>query len=185
MTKFTLSPCGRGRDPRSGRVRGLSPRARSGDKPLTFPLLRNGSPPLPQGERRYYLRRSSDCPAYRRGGGFLACNLAISGSMLAAMKALTYIDGIWHEGNPPLLGAMSHATWLSSIVFDGARAFDGCTPDLDKHCQRVTRSARSLGLAPMLTCGEIEELARDGVRQFARGAELYIRPMFFAEEGFI
>src|SRR5258708_4928405 len=96
-----------------------------------------------------------------------------------AMKALTYIDGIWHEGNPPLLGAMSHATWQSSIVFEGA------TPDLDNHCKRVVRSARNLGLAPMLTCGEIEELARDGVRQFARGSELYIRPMFFAEEGFI
>ena len=117
--------------------------------------------------------------------GFLACMPANYGSMLIAMKALTYIDGIWHENNPPLLGAMSHATWQSSIVFDGARAFEGCTPDLNKHCQRVVRSAHNLGLAPMLTCGEIEELARDGVRQFAHGTELYIRPMFFAEEGFI
>jgi branched-chain amino acid aminotransferase len=102
-----------------------------------------------------------------------------------AMTALTYIDGLWHEGNPPLLGSMTHATWLSSIVFDGARAFEGCTPDLDKHCERLLVSARNLGLGPMLTAGEIEELARDGVRQFPRGAELYIRPMFFAEEGFI
>jgi branched-chain amino acid aminotransferase len=101
------------------------------------------------------------------------------------MKALTYIDGIWHEGNPPLLGSMTHATWLSSIVFDGARAFEGCTPDLDKHCERVLQSARNMGLGPMLTAGEIEELARDGVRQFPRDAELYIRPMFFAESGFI
>jgi branched-chain amino acid aminotransferase len=101
------------------------------------------------------------------------------------MKALTYIDGLWHEGNPPLLGSMTHATWQSSIVFDGARAFEGVTPDLDKHCERVICSARNLGLAPMLSAGEIEELARDGVRQFPRDAELYIRPMFFAEEGFI
>jgi branched-chain amino acid aminotransferase len=100
-------------------------------------------------------------------------------------KALTYIDGIWHEGNPPLLGAMSHATWLSSIVFDGARAFEGVAPDLDRHCQRTLASARNLGLAPMLTAGEIEELMRDGIGRFAAGTELYIRPMFFAEEGFI
>jgi branched-chain amino acid aminotransferase len=126
---------------------------------------------------------SLNATAARRG--FLACMPADYGSMLIAMKALTYIDGIWHQDNPPLLGAMSHATWQSSIVFDGARAFEGCTPDLDRHCQRVVRSAHNLGLAPMLTCGEIEELARDGVRQFARGSELYIRPMFFAEEGFI
>jgi len=103
----------------------------------------------------------------------------------APMKALTYIDGIWHEGNPPLLGSMSHATWLSSIVFDGARAFEGCTPDLDRHCERVIRSARSMGLGPMLTAREVEELARDGVARFPRGAELYIRPMFFAEQGWI
>src|SRR4051794_14296767 len=80
---------------------------------------------------------------------------------------------------------MSHATWLSSIVFDGARAFEGVTPDLDLHCRRVVCSAKSLGLEPVLTAGEIEELARDGVQQFAKDAELYIRPMFFAEDGFI
>jgi branched-chain amino acid aminotransferase len=101
------------------------------------------------------------------------------------MSAYTYIDGTWHEGNPPLLGPMSHATWLSSIVFDGARAFDGCTPDLDRHCERACNSARSMGLRPMLTPGEIEDIARDGVSRFPKGAELYIRPMFFAESGWI
>jgi branched-chain amino acid aminotransferase len=107
--------------------------------------------------------------------------------MLARMdrKAITYIDGVWVEGNPPLLGPLTHATWLSSIVFDGARAFEGVAPDLDKHCQRVVNSAKSMALAPMLTAGEIEELCRDGIRQFPHGAELYIRPLFFAEEGFI
>ena len=101
------------------------------------------------------------------------------------MKALTYIDGTWHEGNPQILGSMSHATWLSSIVFDGARAFEGKTPDLDLHCERVVNSARSMGLKSMLSAGEIEELARDGVGRFPKGAELYIRPMFFAETGWI
>jgi branched-chain amino acid aminotransferase len=101
------------------------------------------------------------------------------------MRAITYIGGLWHEGNPPLLGAMSHATTASSVVVDGARAFEGCIPDLDKHCQRLVCSARALGLSPMLTAGEIEELAREAVRHFPKGAELYIRPIFFAEEGFI
>jgi branched-chain amino acid aminotransferase len=100
-------------------------------------------------------------------------------------KALTWTEGRWLEGNAPLLGAMSHATWLSSIVFDGARAFEGVTPDLDLHCRRAVCSAKALGLEPVLTAGEIEELAREGLRQFQKDAELYIRPMFFAEEGFI
>ena len=37
--------------------------------------------------------------------------------------------------------------WASS-VFDGARAFDGVTPDLDKHCARLGRSAISMCLKP-------------------------------------
>ena len=46
-------------------------------------------------------------------------------------NAVSYIDGDWYEGNPPIMGPLTHAAWLGSIVFDGARAFDGATPDLD------------------------------------------------------
>jgi branched-chain amino acid aminotransferase len=101
------------------------------------------------------------------------------------MASWTYIDGQWQSGNPPILGPMSHAMWLASVVFDGARAFEGTMPDLDRHCARVVASARTLGLGPMLTPGEIEDIAREGVGHFPKGAELYIRPMFWAEEGFI
>ncbi|HWK45309.1 MAG TPA: branched-chain amino acid aminotransferase [Stellaceae bacterium] len=101
------------------------------------------------------------------------------------MTALTYIDGSWHTGNPPILGSMSHASWLASMIFDGARAFEGVAPDLDLHCARAVASARRMGLGPMLSPGEIEDIARDGIQRFARGAELYIRPMFFAETGII
>lgn len=97
------------------------------------------------------------------------------------MAALTFIDGDWQPGNPPLIGAMSHASWMSSVVFDGARAFEGVTPDLDRHCQRVVASCHAFGLKPTLTAGEIEEIARDGVKRFDPDAALYIRPMYFAE----
>ena len=101
------------------------------------------------------------------------------------MASWTYVDGKWLSGNPPILGPMSHAMWLSSLVFDGARAFEGTTPDLDRHCARAALSARALGLAPMLSCGEIEEIAREGITHFPPGAALYIRPMFWAETGFM
>lgn len=101
------------------------------------------------------------------------------------MEAITYVDGEWLEGNPPLLGARTHATWLSSIVFDGARAFEGVTPDLDLHCERVVRSALAFGLKPTLTAEQIYNLAREGVGRFSVDAELYIRPMFWAEEGWV
>lgn len=98
---------------------------------------------------------------------------------------LAYVDGAWKKGNPLVLGPQHHAVWLSSIVFDGARAFDGVAPDLDRHCARVVQSARILGLAPAITGPEIETLAWEGIRRFPAGAELYICPMFYAEDGFI
>ncbi len=104
---------------------------------------------------------------------------------MAKGKAWTYHCGQWIEGNPRLVGPLTHALWLSSIVFDGARAFEGVTPDLDQHCARVIDSARNLGLAPPLTAGEVFEIALDGVHRFRRGTELYIRPMFFAEDGWV
>ena len=62
------------------------------------------------------------------------------------MDTLTFWDGQWHEGNPRVIGIKDHAMWLASTVFDGARAFDRCVPDLDRHCQRVITSAERMGL---------------------------------------
>ena len=59
----------------------------------------------------------------------------------AEPRAITWIDGEWVEGNPPLLGPMTHATWMASVVFDGARSIRRLAPDLDLHCARVIRSA--------------------------------------------
>lgn len=101
------------------------------------------------------------------------------------MTAWHYVDGRWIAGNPPLVGPMTHALWQASCVFDGARAFEGVAPDLDLHCERVVRSARAMGLDPLLTAGEILEIAQEGLALFPRGAELYIRPMFWAEGGFV
>ena len=53
----------------------------------------------------------------------------------------TYLEGDWHEGNVQILGPRSHAMWLGSSVFDGARSFEGVTPDLERHCTRVNASA--------------------------------------------
>ncbi len=98
---------------------------------------------------------------------------------------LTYFKGSWLEGNPGIVGPMTHALWLSSVVFDGARAFEGVAPDLDLHCQRVVRSARVMGLGPTHDGEEILALAREGIARFPADAALYVRPMFYAEGGFV
>jgi branched-chain amino acid aminotransferase len=98
-------------------------------------------------------------------------------------SAQHYVDGTWVSGNPTVIGLWDHATWLGSAVFDGARAFDGLAPDLDLHCQRAIRSARTLGLEPPVIATEIERLAREGIRRFKPGTHLYIRPFFWAVDG--
>jgi branched-chain amino acid aminotransferase len=100
----------------------------------------------------------------------------------------TYFEGAWHEGNVPLLKAADHATWNGTLVFDGARLFDGVIPDLELHCARLNRSAEAMTITPTHTAEEIAGLIRDGVKAFAAGAAVYIRPMYWSIEcgpGFI
>jgi branched-chain amino acid aminotransferase len=101
----------------------------------------------------------------------------------APTRTWTFFEGSWREGNQPILGVRSHGAWLGSVVFDGARAFEGVTPDLDRHLARVNRSATSMLLDPVVPVEQWQELVGDGLRHFDDGAHLYIRPMYWAEEG--
>jgi branched-chain amino acid aminotransferase len=103
----------------------------------------------------------------------------------AANEALHFIDGKWVKGNPLILRAFDHATWLMAGVFDGARAFEGVTPDLDLHCRRAVRSARNMGLRSPLSPGEIQEIVLDGIAKFPGGTPLYIRPFMWSTEGWM
>ena len=98
-------------------------------------------------------------------------------------KTWTFLNGDWHEGNVAIMGARTHAAWLGSMVFDGARAFEGVTPDLDLHFARVNSSAASFLLKPVVRAETWLGLTADGLKRFDAGAELYIRPMYWAEAG--
>ena len=54
-------------------------------------------------------------------------------------------------------------------------------PDLDLHCERVNRSALSIGLKPTMAPDAIVELVREGVKKFAPGTALYVKPMYWGE----
>jgi branched-chain amino acid aminotransferase len=98
-------------------------------------------------------------------------------------KTFTYFEDAWHEGNLPIMGVRTHAAWLCSVVFDGARAFEGVTPDLELHCARVNDSAAKLFLKPTVLVETWVKLAREGIAKFDKDASLYIRPMYWAEQG--
>ena len=95
----------------------------------------------------------------------------------------TFFEDRWHEGNAPIMGARTHGAWLGSTVFDGARTFEGVSPDLDLHMRRINESARAFGLLPIVGDDEWLQLAREGIARFDTSKALYIRPMYWAENG--
>nr|WP_314859766.1 branched-chain amino acid aminotransferase [uncultured Undibacterium sp.] len=98
---------------------------------------------------------------------------------------LTFMNDAWHEGNAPILGAMDHAVWLGSSIFDGARSIKGHLPDLRLHLARAIRSAELLGLSCPYSVEQMEQLCRDGIAKFPAEAELYIRPLIFGTDGLL
>ena len=103
-------------------------------------------------------------------------------TMASNRKIWTWFEGEWHEGNVPILGSADHGTWLGTMVFDGARFFEGVAPDLDLHCERVVNSCHALGMKPVMQTGEILELAREGCTKFDGGTAVYVRPMMWSTE---
>lgn len=102
------------------------------------------------------------------------------------MSFVVWHDGRWYDNEQPkLLGPLDHGMSMGSVVFDGARGFDGLAPDLDLHCGRVVNSARRMLLEPTKTADEIEKLCREALARLPKGAVTYIRPMFYAMQGFV
>ncbi len=95
----------------------------------------------------------------------------------------TFFDGAWHEGNLPIMGAADHGTWMGTMVFDGARTFEGVSPDLDLHCQRIVRSAKAMGMEAPVTAEELQGLIEERIKTYAPNEELYLRPMMWSSEG--
>src|SRR2546423_6446907 len=77
-------------------------------------------------------------------------------------RTWTFFDGDWHEGNVGIFGPRTHAAWLGSSVFDGARAFEGVVPDVDLHCVRINSSAPKLGLKATVSSETWMGLVADG-----------------------
>ena len=101
------------------------------------------------------------------------------------MESIVYYDGKWMEGNPPILGPMDQSFFLGSMVFDGGRCFDDRAPDLDLHSQRVIDSAHAMGLAPRQNREQVLELSLAACAKFPPGTPLYVRPTYFATDGFL
>ncbi len=93
----------------------------------------------------------------------------------------SFFQGAWHEGNPGIMGPRTHGAWLGSTVFDGGRVFEGVMPDMARHAARVNRSALTLGMNPTMEADAIIELTREGVKKFAPGTAIYVKPMYWGE----
>ncbi|WP_282021628.1 branched-chain amino acid aminotransferase [Ruegeria faecimaris] len=103
--------------------------------------------------------------------------------MAVGKNIRTYFNGQWHDGDAPIMRASDHGAWLGSSVFDGARFFNGLTPDLEAHCARVNRSAEALMLTPTVTKDQMVEIVLEGLEAYAPDAAVYIRPMYWGIDG--
>ena len=95
----------------------------------------------------------------------------------------TFFDGAWHEGDVPVMRAADHGSWLGTSVFDGARRFEGVTPDLLAHCKRVNRSADALMIEPVVAPEAMVEIVLEGLAAYPPETAVYIRPMYWAIDG--
>lgn len=95
----------------------------------------------------------------------------------------TYWQGVWHEGDVPVMRAADHGIWQGSSVFDGARLVEGRCPDLGLHCARLNASARALMITPTVDAAEMEGIIRDGLSAYGRHQSVYVRPMYWAVDG--
>ena len=103
--------------------------------------------------------------------------------MASGENIKTYFNGAWHDGDKYILRAADHGTWLGSSVFDGARFFEGATPDLLLHCERVNNSAKAMMLDPIVTPEEMVGIIKEGLSAFDKATSVYIRPMYWALDG--
>lgn len=103
--------------------------------------------------------------------------------MATGKNIRTYFNGTWHDGDVPIMRAADHGSWLGTTVFDGARRFEGVTPDLHAHCARVNASAEALMITPTHTAEQMVELVAEGLAPYAKDAAVYIRPMYWALDG--
>jgi branched-chain amino acid aminotransferase len=110
-------------------------------------------------------------------------NVQMGFSSTVLSSTWTFFEGNWHAGDVRIMGPRTHACWLGSMVFDGGRAFEGVMPDLDRHFARVNKSAEAFFLEPLVAVESWMELTQSGLKRFGPGAELYIRPMYWAESG--
>jgi branched-chain amino acid aminotransferase len=103
--------------------------------------------------------------------------------MAIGSKIRTFYNGTWHDKDVAIMHAADHGSWVGSTVFDGARYFDGHTPDLDKHCARVNRSAEALMITPTMDSADIVEAVHEGLAGFGKDEAVYIRPMYWGIDG--
>mgnify|MGYP001803379275 FL=1 len=95
----------------------------------------------------------------------------------------TYFNGAWHDEDVAIMRAADHGSWVGTTVYDGARYFDGRSPDLEAHCARVNRSAEALMITPTMEASEIVAAVQEGLKAYGPDEAVYIRPMYWALDG--
>ena len=108
-----------------------------------------------------------------------------------SLESLSKLDGIvffnekWHDGTTPIMSALSQSFMHGTTVFDGARFYNGCAPDLENHFSRLLASVDAMGLKIEVNINTMIDITKEGIKKFNSVEDLYIRPSVFATGGFL
>lgn len=106
----------------------------------------------------------------------------LEGDDASLHEGIVYVDGRFYAPGEASVSVFDHGLLYGDGVFEGIRIYNGRIFKLERHVERMFRSASSIGLDPGLTpaqMGEIilETAARSGLR------DGYLRPLFTRGEG--
>jgi branched-chain amino acid aminotransferase len=95
---------------------------------------------------------------------------------------VVYVDGRWFPPEDAKISVFDHGLLYGDGVFEGIRFYNGRVFKLDRHLERMYRSASGIGLVPPIRSAELREVvleacARSGLR------DGYLRPVFTRGKG--
>ena len=102
-----------------------------------------------------------------------------------SLDGIVFFNEQWHDGSKPIMSALAQSFMHGTTVFDGARFYKGCAPDLEYHFARLLTSIEVMGLQVNIDINSMIDITKEGVKKFKSSDDLYIRPSVFATGGFL
>lgn len=97
-------------------------------------------------------------------------------------SGVVYVDGGWFPPERAAISVFDHGLLYGDGVFEGIRFYSGRVFKLDRHLDRMYRSASAIGLVPPLRSVELRDVILEACAR-SRLRDGYLRPVFTRGRG--